>query len=116
MRPRTPPALAVWMLSRLLRGRRGEALLGDLAEQYHRGSSRSWYWRQTLWAIAAQLRAHPPRWQWLGPLRLLIIAGLVAGSGLQWTWLIVLVALDPSFWWVLRRQRLRRSRGASRES
>ncbi|HEY2590500.1 MAG TPA: hypothetical protein VGI35_02820 [Steroidobacteraceae bacterium] len=58
----SPPRLAVWILSRSLRDRRSEALIGDLTEEYRHGRSRAWYWRQALWAIAVDLRERP-RWR-----------------------------------------------------
>lgn len=57
-----PPAVALWLLARLIGGPNSEALLGDLVEQYARGKSPAWFWKQTLSAIgasvAAEARAH----------------------------------------------------------
>ena len=100
------PRLAVWMLSRVLRGRRSEALIGDLAEECRRGRSRTWYWRQALWAMAADLREHPPRLLGLGALRLLMIACLIAAASLHSEWPLFIFALDP-IWWFLGRRRTR---------
>jgi len=106
-----PSPLAVWMLSRLLRGRRSDALIGDLAEEYRHGRSRSWHWRQALRAIAADWREHPPRWFGLGTLRLLMIACVIVGASLHARWPFFLLALDPSWSLLLRwHRRSRRTR------
>jgi preprotein translocase subunit SecY len=49
-----PPSLATWLLRHL--GRRNDALSGDLLEQYRRGRSAAWYWRQALTAIVVSRR------------------------------------------------------------
>jgi hypothetical protein len=46
-----PPATATWMLKHLLFRDRNEALEGDLLEEFQRGRSTSWYWRQVLVAV-----------------------------------------------------------------
>ena len=46
-----PPRLADWLLQRLATGRRQQSILGDLHEQYERGRSVAWYWRQTIKTI-----------------------------------------------------------------
>lgn len=102
---RLPPPLAAWILARLLRSRRGEALVGDLAEAYQHGRSRSWYWRQALWAVAADVRERPPWRLGRGALRVLMIASVIAASPPQSKWLFFFLMLDPSFWWWLRRQK-----------
>ena len=56
MRSAHPPKLATWVLRRL--GSHNEALAGDLLEEYQRGRSKLWYWRQVLIAVSVgQLRA-----------------------------------------------------------
>jgi hypothetical protein len=110
-RDRRPPGLAAWMLLRILRAPRCEALIGDLAEEYRHGRSRTWYWRQTLWAIAADLREHPPRRLGLGALRLAMIATLLLGASLGAKWPLFIFALDPIWWWFLGRRRRARHRG-----
>jgi hypothetical protein len=61
MNPR-PPAVALWLLTKLIGGPNREALLGDLIEQHASGKSRAWFFRETLAAICvsvlAEARAH----------------------------------------------------------
>lgn len=52
MRLREPPPRATWMLEHLTPGDRDEALAGDLLEEYCRGRSEGWYWRQVMAACA----------------------------------------------------------------
>src|SRR4029453_15203133 len=62
MRDQLPPRVATWLAQSLVPGPRRESLLGDLIEQYRRGRSGRWYWRQVLIAIvvgnAHDLAAH----------------------------------------------------------
>jgi hypothetical protein len=65
MKPSVPPALATWLLSRLLTGEKSESLIGDLMEQYQRGRSRVWYWRQTVSALGLNAVAATSTHKWL---------------------------------------------------
>jgi hypothetical protein len=91
---RKPPAFATSLLVRL--GEEDDALAGDLLEEFSRGRSRTWYWRQVLAAISLaavrHLRTHPLRaaggvaigWLTLG---LVFLAGDQAAGGLAgWLW------------------------------
>jgi hypothetical protein len=49
------PRVATWLLLRFSSGPHGEAIAGDLMEQYAARGSRMWYWRQVLSAIRADL-------------------------------------------------------------
>ena len=49
------PKLATWLLVRFSSGPHGEAIAGDLMEQYAARPSRLWYWQQALSAIAADV-------------------------------------------------------------
>jgi preprotein translocase subunit SecY len=48
-----PPAFATWLLTRFAEG--NDALVGDLFEEYHRGRSGAWYWRQVLASVGLSL-------------------------------------------------------------
>ena len=45
MRTSGPPALANWLLAKLVPGGKRESMIGDLIEQHQRGRSSAWYWR-----------------------------------------------------------------------
>jgi hypothetical protein len=51
MNEREPPAMATWLIERLGPRQHRESLTGDLIEQYRRGRSESWYWRQVVLAV-----------------------------------------------------------------
>ena len=53
MKSSQPPAFATWLLKHLCSGQYTDALAGDLVEEYRRGRSESWYWRQVLVAIVS---------------------------------------------------------------
>jgi hypothetical protein len=55
MKPTPSIALATWMLDHLTLGAPNESLSGDLLEELHSGRSTTWYWRQTLSAVAVTL-------------------------------------------------------------
>ena len=61
MKHRNPPRIATLLLTRL--SNCDDALVGDMVEEYRRGRSRSWYWRQTSIAVlrttVADIRSHP---------------------------------------------------------
>ena len=48
-------ALATWMLDHLTSWPHGEALAGDLLEEFHAGRSIAWYWQQAVCAVAITL-------------------------------------------------------------
>jgi hypothetical protein len=64
MKPKNPPAIAVWMLEHLTFADGSHALAGDLLEEFRAGRSQGWYWRQVLIAVAIgvgrQLGSHWP--------------------------------------------------------
>jgi len=52
LRPAQPPRIATWIFEHITPGSSNEALAGDLLEEFRRGRSTGWYWRQVLAAIA----------------------------------------------------------------
>jgi hypothetical protein len=62
MRSSHPPIVATWLLVHLRSDKENESLIGDLLEDYGRGRSTAWYWRQVLAAIVVsscgEVRAH----------------------------------------------------------
>ena len=60
MRSSQPPVVATWVLTSFCN--RNEVLAGDLAEEYQRGRSVAWYWRQVIVAILVgcgnEIRTH----------------------------------------------------------
>lgn len=58
MSRRQPPRLAIWMLVHLAYTRQNSALTGDLLEEFERGRSAAWFWRQALIAIAQGAARH----------------------------------------------------------
>lgn len=57
-----PPRLADWLLHRLTFGMRGDSIIGDLHEQYERGRSVGWYWRQTITTILVSVAMKQLLW------------------------------------------------------
>ena len=55
MRSTEPPRIATWLLRQFGCSPETDVILGDLTEQYRRGRSNLWYWRQSLNAIAVGL-------------------------------------------------------------
>jgi hypothetical protein len=68
-----PPTLATWLLKRFEAPRCADPLIGDLLEEYGRGRSKLWYWKQCLAAIVVgvyqDIRTH----------KLLAIRGALTG-------------------------------------
>lgn len=78
-----PPALASWLLARLVSD---DAIAGDLLEQYRSGRSRRWYWQQVVIAIVTgvrgDVRAH----------KVMVLRGLVIG------WMLYVLFSYPVIW------------------
>jgi len=104
MKPSIPPRVATWLLQRFGRPYRRDALLGDLSEEYAHGRSRGWYWRQVVCALAAHWRS--ASWR-----RLPVMLGIVTWWSVllvltfAFVWPLILFALDPSLYLLLRRRR-----------
>jgi hypothetical protein len=60
-----PPKVALWLLERWARSPKQESLVGDMLEQYQRGRSVAWYWRQTISAISTSLAVETWQHRWL---------------------------------------------------
>jgi hypothetical protein len=60
-----PPVLATWLLNHLASGEKSESLIGDLIEQYQRGRSSAWYWRQVVTAVGGSFVVQAWLHKWL---------------------------------------------------
>ncbi len=57
--PKRTPRIAEWLLRRLVAGREGEIIAGDLREEFEaRGGGRLWYWAEVLSCVAVRLSPH----------------------------------------------------------
>ena len=96
MRRTEPPPLATWMLEHLVPADHGDALAGDLLEDFRAGRSDSWYWRQTLSACgvswAEGLRVRIPLvlfalvWSMLAPAWKVFIDGIISAPVFDRIW------------------------------
>jgi hypothetical protein len=108
---RTPPRLATGVLQRL--GHPDDAFIGDLAEAFRAGRSRTWYWRQVLSSVALifihDAAQAPVRTLgaattgWLTALTLFLVLGDATRDVLSqwlfgWNWLD---AVATQLWWPL---------------
>jgi hypothetical protein len=106
MRSSKPPIVATWVLTRF--GNGNEVLAGDLVEEYQRGRTAAWYWRQVLVAILVGC-GHEIRTQKLLTMRAVItgwaalfLYGHLIGLPLYKLYSRVLMALGLGplwFWW-----------------
>lgn len=92
------PRVATWLLVRFSSGSHGEAIAGDLLEQYAANNSRVWYWRQVLSAIRADVvtTIRDDKWQ----TALAIALGWVAyvATSFPTTWLVRRLRLITQVW------------------
>jgi hypothetical protein len=104
MNSQHPPVLATWVLKSLGCGPNNECLIGDLVEQYRRGRSGGWYWRQVLIAVVMsfgkEIRSH-----YVLAVRAIAIGwsvahllGYVLRNLLGNEWMILLSKLAPIGW------------------
>jgi hypothetical protein len=94
MRSSKPPIVATWVLTHF--GNRNEVLAGDLVEEYGRGRSVAWYWRQVIVAIliggGKEIRTH----------KLLTVRALVTGwAALIFSSYLITFPLYKLYWKVL---------------
>jgi hypothetical protein len=85
---RRPPRLARWLVEHLASSYQREALVGDLFEEYQRGRSRLWYWRQAVLAMLYAVVRWPHGFSFLRRmtrrlLAILVVAALGVGT-LTW--------------------------------
>lgn len=75
MNARRPPSVAVWLLDRFGYTDENPALAGDILEEFQRGRSAAWYWRQAFMAMArgSRRRTRFVRIYWLA-----LLAGFAA--------------------------------------
>ena len=79
-----PPAVANWLVTRFVGGPMRESLIGDIDEQFARGRSASWYWRQVPAAILSGLKADL-RERPLAVMCSVILTSLVTGVWVEFT-------------------------------
>jgi hypothetical protein len=85
-----PPSLATWLLEHFVPVPRNEALAGDLLEEFRSGRPASWYWRQTLAALALA-------WSKSITLRAPAILFSLLQTALVPAWLLVISAVENHF-------------------
>ena len=80
MNDRTPPRTATWFLKQFGSRMENETVLGDLVEQYGRGRSAAWYWRQVfvIVLIGVGREVRHDKWRFLA-----------AMAACWFTWLVV---------------------------
>lgn len=82
------PRFATWLLVRFSSSPHGEAIAGDLMEQYAARPSQLWYWRQVLWAIAADVFATVSANRWRTVAAITVGWALYAAASVPAMWLI----------------------------
>jgi hypothetical protein len=91
MRSSHPPIVATWLLEHLRSDSVNESLIGDLMEEYGRGRSSGWYWKQALAIIVVssrdEIRAHV----------LIAIKAMITGWTAQFMFQFVAVGLLSRF-------------------
>jgi len=114
------PVFATKLLRHLVSGPHGDALAGDLVEQYRQGRSAVWFWRQALWAIIVSFAKDrtlggPAVAAWLLVLLLMAVSVVRHPSSLGSGLLIVDLALLSCYGafaiWVWRQRRPERREG-----
>jgi hypothetical protein len=94
----TPPAFATWLLNRFDSTANGEAIAGDLVEQFQEGRSRVWYWRQVIGAVFRSV-GHDIRHHYVLAIRALFIGwALYFVFGIPISRLSRILSLDIDDW------------------
>ena len=80
------PRVATWLLIRFSSGPHGEAIAGDLMEQYAAHPSRWWYWRQVISAIRADVvgTVRDNKWRTAGVIALGWVAYFATSFPANW--------------------------------
>lgn len=114
---RRPPRCATWLIEHWSDRYQREALVGDLLEEYQGGRSGTWYWRQCAAAVIAGAqsslsrslarRSPPSLWRRMSPL-LLWWSLLAVFAFTRKESVYVLMALDPTLWWLISHRSRRR--------
>jgi hypothetical protein len=92
------PRIATWLLVRFSSGPHGEAIAGDLLEQYAANHSRVWYWRQVLSAIRSDIVStiRDNKWRTAAAIALGWVAYFV--TAFPATWLVRRSRLITQWW------------------
>jgi len=88
---KTRPRVAAWLLRQFVGGPMRDSVIGDIEEQFARGGSSTWYWRQVLPAILFGLKAD------LCERPFAVIGSVILTSAVSIVW----VELTSSFYGVL---------------
>lgn len=81
MKNENPPRAVRWMLEHFASGTDGEALAGDLLEEFRAGRGAAWYWRQALAAVAIGFA------RTLWERRMVVVFSLLYCFPMPWLWL-----------------------------
>jgi hypothetical protein len=93
---RRPPKVAKWLVELALSGSRGDPLIGDLDEQFARGRSAAWYWRQASHAVSRRIVRN------VSEERFLSLRGLFASLVFFVTWSYAVMRIYQAVTWAWR--------------
>ena len=92
------PRVATWLLVRFNSGPHGEAIAGDLLEQYATRNSRAWYWRQVLSAIRADIVSTVRDNKWRTAIAIALGWMAYVATSFPATWLVRRLRLITQVW------------------
>ena len=92
------PRVATWLLVRFSSGPQGEAIAGDLLEQYATRNSRVWYWRQVLSAIRADIVSTVRNNRWRTAVAIALGWVAYVATSFPTTWLVHKLRLITQVW------------------